>query len=465
VNGDPSVSSALARFVVTTRYEDLPPATVAATKRCLLDALGVSLAATGCAEGVAAFADLAIEHGGTPSCTIFGRSARVPPVSASLANGALAHALDFEDAHDPSLTHPNAAAVPAALAIAEARGPVDGPRLLTALAIGCDVVCRLGLALRVALDDYGWYPPPILGAFGATAAAAHLLRLNERQVLDAFSLCLCQSVCSAEIKYNPGSLIRAVRDGFAAQAGTLSALLAARGVRGFDEPFEGKAGFFAMFARGHYVAADICRDLGTRFEIERISFKPWPTCRGTHVYIEAALALRQQIAIDDIGQIHALGSRLNRMLAEPADTKRAPLTAIDAKFSIPFAVATALRFGAVELHHFTAQALRDPRTLALAQRVSYEVDPGDDGGRAGMTRGTLTLYDNAGRHAVRRVEQPRGSPEAPLSDAELRKKFISCAGAANPPLDETAATLLAERVLTLEHTSDAVSAIQKSMTA
>ncbi|HTE40254.1 MAG TPA: MmgE/PrpD family protein [Steroidobacteraceae bacterium] len=448
----PNISAALADFVATTKFEQLPASTVTATKRAVLDAFGVSMAATTLGEGVQAFTDLAISQGTGP-CIVFGCDKRTSPVLAALANGALAHALDFEDAHDGALVHPNAATIPAALAAAQAMGTVDGKQLIAAIAIGCDIVCRMGLALRVSLDDFGWYPPPILGAFGATAAAASIYGLTPRQVLDAFSLTLCQATCSAEIKYSPNSVIRAVRDGFAAKTGVLSVELARRNVSGFDAPFEGKAGFFALFARGQYEPQDLVRELGQRFEIDNLSFKPWPTCRGTHVYIEAALKIAkdQGLGVDDIAAIHTTGSRINRMLAEPLERKRAPATAIDAKFSIPFSVATALRHGDVRLDHFRADALADAETLAIASRIDFSVSPTDSGKPIDMTRGTLTLTTRDGRTFSVEGDNPLGHPKRPLSDTALLDKFLLCAKHYARPMAHDTSQRVATHILDLQH--------------
>jgi 2-methylcitrate dehydratase PrpD len=451
MNSPLTLSAQLANFVALTKFDALPETTVTATKRALLDGIGVSMAATTLGEGVQAFVHLA-ESQGRGDCTILGREGSTSAVLAALANGAMAHALDFEDAHDGALVHPNAATIPAAFAAAQAMGHVNGKRLITAVAVGCEVVCRMGLALRVPLDDFGWYPPPILGAFGATAAAASLLNLTPRQVLDAFSLTLCQATCSAEIKYSPDSVIRAVRDGFAAKTGVLSAELARHSVTGFDQPFEGKAGFFALFARGQYEPNELLNGLGKRFEIDNLSFKPWPTCRGTHVYIEAALSIvkEHQLRSADIASIHTTGSRINRMLAEPLARKRAPATAIDAKFSIPFAVATAIRHRDVRLDHFLPAALIDPETLALASRIDFDVSQTDTGQAIDMTRGHLSLTTRDGRTFAIDGDQPLGHPLRRLSDEALLDKFVSCAKHYALPTNDVAARALADRILNLQ---------------
>lgn len=453
-----SISQALAAFVAGTRYESLPQHTREMAKRCLLDGLGVSIAATGLAPVCRPFVEFAVEQGGRPESTVFATGARVPAAMAAFANGALAHALDFEDAHDRALLHPNAPTIPATLAVCEAFAPIDGKELIAALVLGCDVACRIGLALRVPLDEYGWYPPPIIAAFGATAAVGRLLKLNESQLTDAFSLTLCQSTCSAELKFSPHSHIRAVRDAFPAQVGVTSALLARKGVKGFDRPFEGRAGFFALYARGAYEPEALTQDLGERFEIDDIAFKPWPSCRGTHVYIEAAAQLVREHHIDpkNVASVQLVGSRLNLMLAEPVAQKRQPATAIDAKFSLPFTVATAMCRGTVTLDDFTDDALSNAAVLDLASRVHFEADPtrataaGPD-----VLRGVVELELKDGKRVKLEIGEPSGSPQRPASDAALIAKFRDCCQRASSR--PTAATIdtWAERIMTLESCTDA----------
>ena len=447
-----SISQALGSFVANTRYEDLPEHTRQMAKRCLLDGLGVSLAATGL-DVCRPFVEFAVEQGGRPESTAFATGARVPAPLAAFANGALAHALDFEDAHDRALLHPNAPTIPASLAVCEAFGPMDGKELISALVLGCDVSCRIGLALRVPLDDYGWYPPPIIAAFGATAAVGRLLKLSESQLIDAFSLTLCQATCSAELKFSPHSDIRAVRDAFPAQIGVTSALLARKGVKGFDLPFEGRAGFFALYARGAYESKALTRELGERFEIDDIAFKPWPSCRGTHVYIEASAQLVREHRIDpkDVANVRLLGSRLNLMLAEPLAQKRRPAKAIDAKFSLPFTVATAMLRGTVTLDDFTDAALNDPAVLDLASRVHFEADP-TRAATAGpdVLRGSVELELKGGERLKLEIEEPSGSPKRPASDEALVAKFRDCCRRARSQPSAARIESLAERIMTLE---------------
>lgn len=447
------ISRRLAQYVADIHYEDLDMLTIEATRKSILDALGVTLAASGLCEACHAFVNVAAYMGGTAECSIIGFNTKAPMAAAALANGAMAHALDFEDAHDNALVHPNAAAIPAAFAVAQSLCTVTGKQLIEALAPACDLVCRLGLALTKNPMEYGWYPPAILGAFGATAAAGKLLRLDRSQMCDAFSLTLCQATCSAELRHSPHSDIRAVRDSFAAQTGVLSALIAREGVRGFDAPFEGKAGFYNLYARGNYAPERLTDKLGQRFEGARLSFKPWPACRGTHAFIEAALFILAEhaIATEDIERIHAIVSPLNLMLCEPIEIKQRPATVIDAKFSLPFIVATALIKKRVTLEDIKLSSLSNQDVLRLAAKMTFEVDHTINLDEA--TQGSLEICTSTERF-YRHVKIPFGNPENPMSQEDLVKKFMGCAANARNVPDEKILNEVVERIWALEKESN-----------
>lgn len=441
------ISLTLARHVAGYPSAALPAAAASAAARALLDGIGVMLAASGMSGDVAPFVRLAQE--GQGAAPILGVGTCTAPALAALANGAMAHALDFEDAFDAAPCHPNAALLPTVLALAATRPDVSGRDLLAAIAIGCDLVCRLGLALERPMEEGGWYPPPILGAFGAVAAAARLCRLDTRQVLDAFSLMLCQVSTPGEIKHGHDTVIRAVREAFPAQAAVQVALLAAAGVRGFDAPFEGKNGFYRLFAGGSFDRAALKDGLGERFWGERLTFKRWPACRGTHAYIEAVqrLITAHRFAADDVVEIVATGGPVQRMLVEPADRKAAPATAIDAKFSIPYTIAATLLDGDVGLDSFTPEALSREDARRLGARVRFEQAPG--WGRAQAASGGVTIVLADGRRLELMIDTALGHPDRPLDDAALVTKFVACAGRAAQPLDELQAHDLVATILSI----------------
>jgi len=449
------LSLQLAQHAMQVSFTSLPASTVHATKRALLDAMGVISAASGLAPEARPFIDLALAAGGKPAARILGTISFCPPAAAALANGALSHALDYEDAFDAAPVHPNASLIPAVLALAQARAPVSGGELIAAVAVGCDLACRMGLSLRQPLEQGGWYPPPILGAVGAVAGAARLLRLSPRQLLDAWSLLLLQNSCSGEIIHSPDSTIRAVREAFPAQAAVNCVLLAEAGIQGFSAPLEGTAGFFRMFAAGHYSAEELLRGLGQRWYVDALSFKPWPSCRGTHAAIEAALVLRSQPSFD-AGQVERIiieGGTVQAMLAEPLSRKSAPATAIEAKFSLPFTVALALNRGAVTLDSFDAGSREDPELRAIADRCLWRHRP--DWGRDRATSGALEIHLRSGARLRHEVPDALGCPARPLDDARLLAKFDDCLSRASQPLAAAPARALAMRILALEDEPDA----------
>lgn len=443
----------LADYIARSCYDDITKDAVAVSKWSILDTIGVTLAATTLGEGCKAFVEIALAEEGKACSTVIGMNAKASASMAAFANGAMAHALDFEDAHEAALVHPNAATIPAALAVAESLGNVSGKQFMTAVALGCDLVCRLGLALNEDLLKYGWYMPPILGAFGATAAAGKLLQLKPEQMLDAFSLTLCQASCSGELAHSSHSVVRSIRDAFAAKAGVVSALLAQKGVTGFEQPFEGKAGLYNAYARGNYDPAKLTRDLGKRFEGQNVSFKAWPSCRGTHPYLEAALQMRRAygLCVDDIQAVHVVVSPVNKMLCEPAAVKQHPATAIDAKFSIPLVTATALVHGAVTLDTFTPTALADAAVLDLARRFTYQVDTRL--ARDQAAQGELSIETRQGTLA-RSVGIAYGHPSNPIGETELLDKFASCAKYAAKGISAQNANRIADLVLNLDKIQD-----------
>ncbi|MFP3975117.1 MAG: MmgE/PrpD family protein [Dehalococcoidia bacterium] len=447
-------SEMLAKTISEVGYNDIPARAIDMAKMSLLDALAVTLAAGGFGEGPKQFIDLAIEAGGRQESSIIGFDVKVPSHMAAFANGAMAHTLDFEDAHDKALVHPNAATVPAALAIAESLGNVNGKDLITSIVLGSDLVCRLGLALRVSPLQYGWYIPPIFSAFGAAATACKLMRLDSQQIINAFSLNLCQATCSAQFTHIPSSLIRGIRDAFSTKAGVLSALLAQRGVSGFDEPLEGKAGLFALYARGNYDPLALTNELGKTFEGANVSFKPWPSCRGTHPYIDGTLRIinENNLETSEIEQIKLTVSPVNKMLCEPLAAKQNPQTAIDAKFSLPYVVATALVHRGVALEHFLPERLRNEDTLRLAKKVTFEEngEPSIDESMQGFTE----IRTRNGDKFSKGIEFTYGHPSNPMSHEALITKFVHCAAHAATPVSTETAYRIVDMVMNLEEGND-----------
>ena len=450
-------SLTLAKHIAQTTFDDIPPHAVAVAKRSFLDQLGVILAAGPLGEGCRQFVNLAKAGGGKKESTIIGFGTKVPSYMAAFASASMSHALDYEDVHDGAGTHPNGPLVPAALAVAESLGSINGKAFLTALVLGTDITCRLSLAKISGEESLkaGWYMPPIHGAFGAATSACKLLGLDANQILDAFSLVLCQETCSAELINSPDSFIRAVRDAFAAKAGVLSALLARQGIRGFDQPIEGKAGFYALYMGGHFNANVLTNGLGSTFEGANVSFKPWPSCRGTHPYVEAALqmAMNHNMNADDVEEIvvQVTNEPISRMLWEPIERKQSPSKAIDAKFSIPFTTAAALAYKSVSLNHFLPEHLQDDKIRKIARKIRCDTVPA--WGKS-IIKGLVKVKLKNGIVESPAVDYLSGSPGNPMSENTIIAKFIDCATHAVKPLPKKKLNKLIELILHMEDIKD-----------
>jgi 2-methylcitrate dehydratase PrpD len=443
-----NVSQLIAEHVSRVTYEDLPSNVVEITKLSILDGIGVILGASGLAPECRPFVDTSI--GGKPESTLLGFGERTDAPGAAFANGAMSHALDFEDAHVVAPVHANAAALPAALALAEAEH-LSGKALIVALALGCDLASRMGLAVGTAVAERGWYPPPILSTQAAVAATGSLLRLDTVALLDAMSIAACQIAPSFEIVNGERSVLRSVREGFCARAALTSGLLARAGVAGGPRPLDGTHGILPMFAGSDWNEEILLDQLGERYEGLNTSFKLWPSCRGTHAFVDGVVRLRQRAGFDvrQVERVTVRGGPVARMLIEPIERKRSPQTAIDAKFSIPFTVAAALADGGIGLDSFEPARLRDPDVLALAARVECTVVNTQPDNSA-----IVTVEERGGRRHTIEVKDVPGDPNRPLAGRELRCKFADCAARAAVGLgDETVADLI-EAIDSLESIGD-----------
>ncbi|MBI2916769.1 MAG: MmgE/PrpD family protein [Chloroflexi bacterium] len=418
-------SLALARNVVSTSYDHLPPAAVAAAKRSLLDALGCLLAASTLEPACRPLVELAQEAGGKPESSVLVFGGRVSAPWAAFANGALVHALDYEDVTDSPGGHPIAGTLPAALAIAERLGNVTGRQFITALALGQDIVVRLGKART--RDNGSWMSPSLFGLFGGTAAAGKLLGLDEERMGAAFGLALHQAGGSSEGAYDSGSSYRAIRDGFTGKAAALAALLAQKGLTGARHAFEGKAGLFNLFFDGHYDPAPLADGLGQDFKGAEISYKPWPSCRGSHTCVEAVLGLvgDDDIRPEAVQKVELTVGAFGRRLCTPLSAKRRPAAGVNAKFSLPYCVGSAIVRRRLTLGDFTPEAISEPDVLRVAQKVSYRFDP--ERSRMGIEPVVVDIRCRDGRVFSRHADWAYGNPRNPLSDADLVAKFKDCA--------------------------------------
>lgn len=423
----PDPAHAIADHIANARVEALTNATIRATQRDILDTLGCMLGGSG-APGIDTLRKLVTRWGGLGEASVILAVLHVPAHHAAMINGAMAHALDFDDTHDRAgMIHPGAPVLAAALAAAELRGNVPGNEFVLAVALGLDVACRVALA---APEDRGWHRTAAMGVFGATAAASRLLGLNAIQVEHALGIALSQAAGTRQC-IDDGALTKRFQAGQAASAGVLSAVLANEGFTGAANVFAGRYGFLSMYQPGRIDIDALTTQLGKVWEGDAVSLKPFPCFRPSHPAIDAAIAIHHELKMTSATDITHVAletdARCHHDQFEGGVHKRRPGHVIEAQFATPFLTATALLRGQVRINDVSG--LGNEPILALADRIE---------GRAvadrirGWARLTVTLGD--GSSVTREVTHASGSPESPISDEALDAKFRDCAMNAVAPL-------------------------------
>lgn len=418
---------------IRVRYEDLPAETVRLTKMDILDTLGVALAAARMAPVCGKVIDLVTDLGGRPDSTIIGDGRRVPAHTAALANAALAHSLNYDDYLDPLITHFGCVIFPAAFAMAERVGNVNGKELITAYALGVDLGARLNRAL-ITQDRkrdwqlYGWLTTQLVGYFGAAAVAGRLQGLNRDQMVDALGLAYSQVAGNKQPLIGTGA-DKGIYPCYPAHSGVLAAMMAQRGIAGPKDSLEGQAGLFNVFFQGVYDPAALTRDLGKRFE--SAGFHIYPCCSFTHTRIELAMKMVREHSLrpDDIEAIIVPAGPMSRLLCEPLQVRRNPQMMAEAQYSVPFTIAVAIAKGKPRIEHFSTEGMRDAAVLAISNRVSYVFDETYDLKHGtGVSPAKLEIRLKDGRTVVGDQRGVRyGHPERPITMDDLTEKFRECA--------------------------------------
>jgi 2-methylcitrate dehydratase PrpD len=414
-----TISRQLADFAVSLTADDIPSEVIEAAELHLLDLVGVALASHAIGAGTHA-ARASAMLGGAGDSSVIGRSDGAPPSVAALANGTLAHAIEFDDTHTRSICHISTVVIPTALAVAEATGS-SGREALAASVIGNEVIARIGTAAAPAYMQTGFHPTSVCGVFGATVVAGRLRGLTEEQMVNALGI--AGSFASGIFEYlGDGTETKPLHAGWAAQAGVSAALLAEHGGEGPGAVFEGRFGLYATHLRmapGQVDTSDW--DLGTRWETPAISFKPYPACHFIAGGLDAARAMLagglEVGAIDEI--VLGVPAPAVPLVLEPTETKTRPRTAFEAKFSLPFSLASMLVHGDVDVTTYALDRLNDERVLSLAGRVRHEVESFAAYPDVLPVRVNVRLGDGTEVSEL----SPQGDEPPPFGVDEVREKF------------------------------------------
>jgi 2-methylcitrate dehydratase PrpD len=427
----------LARWIAHLRYADLPARTRETVRIALLDTLGCGVYghSTPWARMLLQWA-----RAGAPArgeATVWGEAApSLRAADAALVNGVAAHGFELDDYHNAKL-HAGAVVIPAALALAE-KLDASGERLVTAVAAGYEVMIRSSLAMHPSATRLrGWHITGVCGPFGAAAACAVLLGLDDEHT--AWALGLAGTQGSGVWAFNAdGTMSKRFHAGRAAYSGVLAAELAAIGFTGPTQIYEFHDGGVLKAYSDRSDPAPLTAELGTVYRLDTNRIKPYSCCGSTHSYVDAAFELRRRL-----GTPWDPKRRVRVGLANVVDVqcgfKYIPTSALNAQMSLRYVVAAALLEGQVLPPQFTDKKLSDLAITALAEKLELEHDPALDQLYPQQFAAWIAVED-AGKWVRVDVLDPLGSEANPVGERGVIEKFRGI----NPqlPVDAVADTVL-----------------------
>lgn len=416
----------LAQFASALPAAEIPALALDRARQAIADLIGVALAGRRHHIG-RTMLDYVTDQGARPVSGIFG-GGRSTPELASLANGAFAHALDFDDTNHPLYGHPSCSIVPALFATGEETGAGYG-RALEAYVVGVEIDAALGGAMMMSHAETGFHSTGTIGTIGAAAAAARMIGLDVDATHRALGIAASRA---AGLRVNVGTMSKPLHAGAAAMGGVQAARLAARGWDAHPHALESPLGFCSAFLglEGDR-EVDCAAEIGQRWSLLEpygLAIKAYPSCGATHTAIDAALAVRRELDGEAIDHVRVgVSARAPELLVYDR-----PRTGNEGRFSAQYTVAVGLTRGRVGLEDFTDAAVTDPAIAALMRRIEMVVD---DRHRDGTQYPASVQVRTAGGQVLERtVELARGKNANPLSEAELQAKFVDCAGAGGDTL-------------------------------
>jgi len=419
-----TLSTRLAAYAADFTLDAVPHEVRKRATHLMLDALGIGLASTQwdfSRQTLAGLRELAGPGGDVP---VIGYGQNLPLRDAVIMNALLIHGLDYDDTHPSGVIHATTSVLPASLGLA-ARLDASGRDLLTAYVLGMETATRLGAAAKSGFHQVGFHPTGLIGAFGCTLAAARLLNLNPRQMVDAQGIALSLASGSLEC-LEDGAWTKRLHPGWGAASGITAATLGKHGFVGPGAAYEGRFGLYASHLTPELLAkADlgmVTAGLGQEWEVMNVAIKPVPACHFTHAFADAASILSRDWQGAPIKRIVArVPTGAMKAVCEPIEKKLKPANAYDAQFSVPYSVATGLRFGRFTLDALEPAAYRDPETLAIAALVECQADPAAEFPRYFGGEVIIELAD--GRTLKHSEPINRGAPGRPISNEDIVAKF------------------------------------------
>lgn len=413
-----AISRRCAEFVTSLNYSDLDLETVSVTKKCIVDWLGCVLggASTPAAEIIKGVVD---EMGGKEQATMAGNFSRASVLQAAMVNAYNGHILEMDDVHKSAVVHPAAPVISAAFALGEYLGS-SGEDVITAIVAGYDVMIRIGEA--VMPSHYAiWHSTATCGNFGAAAATAKLLKLDDMQTLYSLGNAGTQAAGLWEFA-SDNAMTKYLHCGKAACNGLLASLMAKRGFDGATRILEGDRGFFRAYSSESGFERSF-EDMGRKYKINETVYKPYASCRHTHGPINGVLTLRSRMGFswEDVESVTVETYDTALKLAGNTDHSTPPA----ARFSLIYCLASALVFGKVGVDQFREELLDDPSIVAVTPRIKIRATPEMDAMHPGKWPSKTTVRLKNGASESIFIEYPKGDPENTMTDDEIKEKYLA----------------------------------------
>lgn len=442
---------AIASFIASFRYEDLPAEVRDRLKLLMLDSLGCAIYGQSLPWS-RILRSLLASVDETRGPIVWGTGERLSAPHSVLVNGTLVQSFELDDVHRIGVLHVGAVTLPPVFAIAEMRPGMSGQDLLRACAIGYEIGPRVGMCMGPEHIGQGWHSGATLGVFSAAAGAAAALRLDADRAVHALGIAGTQASGLMAAQY--GAMVKRMHAGRAAQSGFYGALLAENGFTGIVDVFESPyGGFCTTFSRSddRFNLDELSKDLGSRFEIMRIALKFYSCVGSNHTTLDAIREMQAErpFGAADVAKVRVHGSKVT---VDHVGWPYRPLGLTSAQLNLPYCVATYLLEGNAFVDQFTEEAVDDPARMALSRKVEVVEDPAITAkGRVyrHMVRVEVELED--GTHMERTHEAPRGSEVHFANDQDVIDKFRLLAGHSLPAAQ---VERIAELVLGLETLAD-----------
>jgi len=441
---------ALAEYIAGFSYKDIPPEVVSHIKFCLIDSLGCALFGSTLPWGkiITSFTK---ELGKGKGALIWGAGAEVPSTSAPLANGTLIHSFEMDDLHRVGVIHPGSEAIPAADALVRHVGNVDGKRYLTAVAVGYEVGCRVGMTGGAAQLRRGFHPSATSGTFAAGAAAAKMLRLNPEKTVHALGIAGTQAAGLMAAQHS--SMVKRMHPGRSAQAGVYGALLAVKGFTGIEDVLEAPYGGFCSTFIDKPNLSHLTDRLGDRFETLNVGFKPYPCCGSNHTSIDALKKILREHPEVNAENVEKIRIRTTLATKLHVGWPYEPKSMTTAQMNLLFCVAVLLHDRDFFVDQVTEKSIRRPDVLATTKKIEViedsQFDALGDEGRHGVE---LEVQLRDGKCYSEKVLHAKGSDKHPVTEEEVLQKFHMLASRV---LSRSRVEKLQDTLLNLEKLDDA----------